>query len=478
MQLSAAPEICGTGYAQFARWLGIVLLWLCAVAQAAEQGPPVGEVIVLQGIATAQRTGETPRFLERGSALFEGEVINTGSQGYAVIRFLDETKFTLRPNTTFTVERFRQGPKDEAAVFRLLKGGVRALTGLIARRNPANMEVNTVTATIGIRGTAFDARLCENDCADENLRPAPKPGAVPRPELIVARVAIIAGRAQAIGPKGETRALSAGSALFSGDSVRTEKASHVVLAFRDRSKVTVIADSEFKLEDVRFTGPQSDSGNFAVRIVKGGVRAITGLLAKRDPKSVTFRGTTAVIGLRGTGLDAQIAEHCLTDLTCAETFFVSMWEDLSVLFAGGREMLVNTGQTGIYTAIHDALLLLEQTPQFFLTQTAPRPDAVEVNFEELFGALTLDPKFERIRGLTVFVTEGEIILRGPGGFIYLARGESGYLEDGQLVPVRIVPYWEHHLRDLIRRPDEFDPRTGRVMESVSGPGSDLICTIP
>ena len=37
---------------------------------------------------------------------------------------------------------------------------MRAFSGLISKRNPEGMQVTSRTATMGIRGTSFDARQC------------------------------------------------------------------------------------------------------------------------------------------------------------------------------------------------------------------------------------------------------------------------------------------------------------------------------
>src|SRR6185503_6778671 len=106
-------------------------------------------------------------------------------------------------------------------------------------------------------------------------------------------------------------------------------------------KITVIAESEFRLEDVRFTGANADSGNFAVRIVRGGIRALSGLLAKRDAKAISFRTTTAVIGLRGSGGDIVEMPFCFTAQDCAPGVHVSVWEGGPFeMVAGGKLLLI------------------------------------------------------------------------------------------------------------------------------------------
>ena len=63
----------------------------------------------------------------------------------------------LYPDSQFTVTRYADGAGagEDHFVVNLLRGGMRALTGLIGKRNPANYKVVTPTAVVGIRGSAF-----------------------------------------------------------------------------------------------------------------------------------------------------------------------------------------------------------------------------------------------------------------------------------------------------------------------------------
>ena len=138
--------------------------------------------------------GEDARFVQKGDPLHQGDVISTSARGFAVIALRDGTKITLRPSTTFAIEKFSHGASEESALFRLLRGGMRAFTGLISKRNPQGMQVTSRTATMGIRGTSFDARQCEGDCAEELKTQRGKPPAIP--VQIVARIASIQGGAE------------------------------------------------------------------------------------------------------------------------------------------------------------------------------------------------------------------------------------------------------------------------------------------
>lgn len=166
--------------------LGAALLAL-PVAGAAERA---GDITLLTGRATAATpTGEI-RQLEKNGVVYPGEMISTGPNSYLNIRFTDGGRVLLRPNSRFQIEEYRYAAADEKpaargnadapvqeesnALFRLLKGGFRAVTGLIGRENRDNYKVRTPVATIGIRGTDFEARFCDGDCFD--VDPMPQDG--------------------------------------------------------------------------------------------------------------------------------------------------------------------------------------------------------------------------------------------------------------------------------------------------------------
>ena len=97
---------------------------------------------------------------------------------------------------------------------RLMKGGMRTTTGDIAKREPAAVKFQTNTAVLGVRGTEFDARICEDDCsADQRFKPAA--GAE-----IAARVIEMNGAVTAVANR-TSREVSAGSALQRQDSIVT-----------------------------------------------------------------------------------------------------------------------------------------------------------------------------------------------------------------------------------------------------------------
>ena len=458
---------------KLARWAaGIALGALLGAAPLLAAAQGVGSVIHVQGIASAQKPGEPPRFLQKGDPLNEGDVLNTAGRGYAVIELKDGSKMTLRPDTAFAISEYRDGTQSDGMLLRVLKGGMRAVTGLIAKRNPASVRVNAGTATIGIRGTAFDARLCGAECGQEG-RQSDKPAiSLAQQEAVVARVAAAVGNVSVVGADGQTRSAVKGAPLVSGDSVRTQKDAYAVLAFRDRSVVTVPGDSEFKLENVRFSLAQPSTDSFVTRIVKGGARALTGLLGKSNPNAVRFNVGTATIGIRGTGIDGRLALDCV-GATCNEAAFAHVWEGSASFEAAGRTLVIDQDRAAVHNPAQNRFLVLDRVPEFFVTDPAPRPDRLQVDFENLFGAGTADGSPP---GLYVLMREGHIELADGGRAVDLGPGDSGFLAEGR-APIRLTITPTFMLFDPLPLPDKFDPNSVRLIDllNMGGKPGDAIC---
>ena len=135
-----------------------------------------GTVSQLSGTLSVRKGDGTVRILSQKSEIQPGDTVNTQRDSYAQIKFPDGGQITLKPNTTVKLDTFnfsQAEPKTDSMVFGLLKGGMRAVTGLVGKRgDPDAYRMNTATATIGIRGTTFGADDCDTTKCD-NL-----PGAV------------------------------------------------------------------------------------------------------------------------------------------------------------------------------------------------------------------------------------------------------------------------------------------------------------
>ena len=131
----------------------------------------VGTVTHLGGVLHATTADGTSRILSVKSEVREGDTLRTEKDTFARIKFVDEGEVVLRPETVFKVDAYSYRPVAEPehkdkVLLGLVKGGLRSVTGLLGKRSPDSFNLNTVTATIGIRGTHFGALLCNDDCAN------------------------------------------------------------------------------------------------------------------------------------------------------------------------------------------------------------------------------------------------------------------------------------------------------------------------
>lgn len=163
-----------------------------AAAAVAPAAASAGTATLVTGhVSVASPSGEI-RDLVKGSPVYEGEVIITSNASFVNIEFTDGGRVLLRPESRFQIDRYQfsgaapqtgpaaarpgvaQAARQESAFFRLLKGGFRAVSGLIGHTRHEDYSVQTPVATIGIRGTDYEVRLCQGDCGD--ITPAPKDG--------------------------------------------------------------------------------------------------------------------------------------------------------------------------------------------------------------------------------------------------------------------------------------------------------------
>jgi hypothetical protein len=123
-----------------------------------------GTVQQLSGTISVQKPDGTVKVLQRQSEVVKGDTLNTEKDSYAQVKFADGGIVTLKPNTRIKIDDFvfsEKEPAKDSSTLSLLRGGLRMITGLIGKRgNPDAFRANTVTATIGIRGTTFTVDDC------------------------------------------------------------------------------------------------------------------------------------------------------------------------------------------------------------------------------------------------------------------------------------------------------------------------------
>ena len=136
--------------------LHLLVLAALSAGAASVQAQPSGEVEFTRGVGYAQTPGQGARILGKGLAFREGDTLSTGAYSSAQIKMQDGGFIALRPDSRLKFDKFSfNGQQDgsESSYFSLIKGGFRAVTGLIGQLHKPAYRIKTPTATLGIRGT-------------------------------------------------------------------------------------------------------------------------------------------------------------------------------------------------------------------------------------------------------------------------------------------------------------------------------------
>jgi hypothetical protein len=144
-------------------------LVLAALLQPGAAVARSGEITNMSGAVVARGADGVSRVVSVKSVVNEGDLLLTAENSYVRVKFTDGAEVVLRPNSQLKIDAYRfdeKAPAGDGALLSLFKGGLRSITGVLARRNPERMNFAVPTATIGIRGTHFGALFCSNDCAN------------------------------------------------------------------------------------------------------------------------------------------------------------------------------------------------------------------------------------------------------------------------------------------------------------------------
>ena len=408
------------GYQQH-RLCGALTL-ACALAAPAYAHAQAARVLAVQGTAIVQREGQSPRVLGDGEVLDQKDVISVAQKSHAMLEFRDLTRITLRPNTIFRLDAYSDATPREM-VMGLLKGGLRAVTGGIAKQEPQAVRFQTKTAILGVRGTEFDLRLCENDCAAEE-----RAGAATVPSNVAARVLEVKGSVVAGQGANASRRLVEGATVHVDEEVATSAGSHVVVAFRDGTRVTLAPES--RLSVARFTYDEANpkAGRARLRLVSGSAHVWTGTLAKLGTDAFLFDTRLGTIHPHGTGFTVGSDAAKGAD----EVLVVHTWDgNIIIQTPTDRVEVKETESVGI-SIVNGRITLLQKPPT--LDSTLPRPDGIQID-PATFGR----PSQGVENGLYVWVRDGAVTLDQDNRTVEVKAGSAALATPERLTVLDIVP---------------------------------------
>jgi len=99
---------------------------------------------------------------------------------------------------------------------------------------------------------------------------------------------------------GTIRVLAERSEVATGDVLTSEKNTYANIRFSDGSQMTMKPASSVKVEKFAYQVDKPAEDSFAITLLQGGLRMVTGLVGARNRAKFEVKTNTATIGIRGT----------------------------------------------------------------------------------------------------------------------------------------------------------------------------------
>lgn len=124
----------------------------------------VGVVAAAHGLVELQMPGQAGRVASSGQPVFIGDQVKTDTAGQLQILLLDETVFTIGPNSSITIDKFVYDPQSHDGWINasIVKGVFRYVSGKIAAKRSDRVSINLPEAVVGFRGTIVGGSVDAN----------------------------------------------------------------------------------------------------------------------------------------------------------------------------------------------------------------------------------------------------------------------------------------------------------------------------
>jgi hypothetical protein len=168
---------------------------------AGERVPAVAVVVGASGDTVLLRQSSLISPVRDGAHLYSGDRVTTRAGGRIELRFSDGSVVALQPETEFRVDDYRFDTAGQRNFMTLVRGALRTVSGAIGKRAREDYRLSTPSATIGIRGTEYEAT--ETVCPPRGCEAGARAGLL---------VKVIQGRVAVANPAG-TVEVPAGSSV-------------------------------------------------------------------------------------------------------------------------------------------------------------------------------------------------------------------------------------------------------------------------
>jgi hypothetical protein len=138
----------------------VVILWTVVVSALMLTQPAwaeaIGQIKILSGdVFMVRENVKSPA--KAGDLLEKADTLLTGPDSRVGMTFIDNSRFSLGPNSQIALEKFTFNPttQDGEFVTKIERGTLAVISGHIAHNAPDAMKVKTRTTILGVRGTHF-----------------------------------------------------------------------------------------------------------------------------------------------------------------------------------------------------------------------------------------------------------------------------------------------------------------------------------
>ncbi|WP_321790986.1 FecR family protein [Caballeronia sp. J97] len=172
----------------------------------------------------------------------------------------------------------------------------------------------------------------------------------------VAKITALVGNVAIQSASGAQRVAAVGGDVDNGDTVQTGVGSEIVMIFTDKQRVYLKPGSVFRVDDFHYAANAPQEDHSFLSLVKGGLRAVDGLVAKEGkPENYRVKTPTSTIGIRGT-------EYSVTDCSNLEPGANADCKGDQIVVYDGQIVVINQVDRQIVRAGEGAIVISARQP--------------------------------------------------------------------------------------------------------------------
>ena len=146
-------------------WRLALVIWLLGVAMWMPHdtvAEAIGQIKAVTGNVYILRD-QTRLTAQSGDLLQQEDIVSTAADSTVGITFIDNSRFSLGPDSRLELKQFRFNPttREGAFVSEMQRGTLAITSGHIAESAPEAMKVRTPTTILGVQGTRFVVHVHE-----------------------------------------------------------------------------------------------------------------------------------------------------------------------------------------------------------------------------------------------------------------------------------------------------------------------------